>query len=195
MSAPETHAIPIDQSQGPPESIISRSSHPIALLFHLAFKVAALFMFLFGYFVTGNNYIMVFVICILCLAFDFWTTKNVSGRLLVGLRWWSMEDQWIFESRPNYVANSSDSFLFWSSSLGFLLVWIILAFLYLLQFHWLVICAAAVMLQGSNLYGYYKCKNSKASFLPGGMSGLRMFGAFAQAQAQSSAQAQSPPRQ
>lgn len=23
------------------------------------------------------------------LAFDFWTVKNVSGRLLVGLRWWN----------------------------------------------------------------------------------------------------------
>jgi len=22
-------------------------------------------------------------------ALDFWTVKNVSGRLLVGLRWWS----------------------------------------------------------------------------------------------------------
>ncbi len=26
---------------------------------------------------------------VLLLAFDFWTVKNVSGRLLVGLRWWN----------------------------------------------------------------------------------------------------------
>jgi hypothetical protein len=25
----------------------------------------------------------------LLLAFDFWTVKNVTGRLLVGLRWWN----------------------------------------------------------------------------------------------------------
>ena len=36
--------------------------------------------------------------------FDFWTVKNVSGRILVGLRWWNevKEDQtvWIFEAKP-----------------------------------------------------------------------------------------------
>jgi hypothetical protein len=34
---------------------------------------------------------------------DFWTVKNVSGRLLVGLRWWNEikedgESVWVFES-------------------------------------------------------------------------------------------------
>jgi hypothetical protein len=32
---------------------------------------------------------MIFIVCVLLLAFDFWTVKNVSGRLLVGLRWWN----------------------------------------------------------------------------------------------------------
>ena len=40
----------------------------------------------------------------LLLAADFWTVKNITGRLLVGLRWWNKvnEDgstEWIFESR------------------------------------------------------------------------------------------------
>lgn len=28
-------------------------------------------------------------IIIILHAFDFWTVKNITGRLLVGLRWWS----------------------------------------------------------------------------------------------------------
>ena len=41
---------------------------------------------------------------VLLLAADFWTVKNVTGRLLVGLRWWNKvnEDgstEWVFESR------------------------------------------------------------------------------------------------
>lgn len=28
-------------------------------------------------------------VVIVLSAFDFWTVKNVTGRLLVGLRWWS----------------------------------------------------------------------------------------------------------
>ena len=45
-----------------------------------------------------------FIAVILLLAFDFWTVKNVTGRLLVGLRWWNRvkEDgtsEWVFESK------------------------------------------------------------------------------------------------
>lgn len=47
---------------------------------------------------------LIFVLCVLMLVFDFWTVKNVSGRLLVGLRWWSENKEdgtttWLFESR------------------------------------------------------------------------------------------------
>jgi hypothetical protein len=36
-----------------------------------------------------KSFIIVFITVITFLAFDFWTVKNVSGRLLVGLRWWN----------------------------------------------------------------------------------------------------------
>ncbi len=178
----EHQSIPIGPpgyDERPPDTMISKSSHPIALIFHLLFKSVALFIFMFGNYLF-KSYVLIFVVCTLCLAFDFWTTKNVSGRLLVGLRWWSMEDKWVFESRPNYSPNGSDSFVFWTSTVGFTIIWLIFSFLYLLAFQWLVICVVAVMLNGSNLYGYYKCNNQKSSIFPGGMFGSRMFGAFAQ---------------
>lgn len=79
-----------------------RFSHPIAAFFFLAFRVGALLMYLLGSIFT-DNFTLVFVVTILLLAFDFWTVKNVSGRLLVGLRWWNeiQEDgsnKWVFES-------------------------------------------------------------------------------------------------
>jgi hypothetical protein len=82
-------------------------SHPIALVFHLLFKAAAIVIYLVGsLFLTPG--IFTFVILILLLAADFWTVKNVTGRLLVGLRWWNeiREDgsnEWIFESNPVYL--------------------------------------------------------------------------------------------
>jgi hypothetical protein len=47
-------------------------------------------------------YIFVISLC----AFDFWTVKNVTGRILVGLRWWSIikedgKEEWHFEALEN----------------------------------------------------------------------------------------------
>ena len=53
----------------------------------------------------SGHFVELFITVILLLAFDFWTVKNVTGRLMVGLRWWNRvkEDgssEWVFESKP-----------------------------------------------------------------------------------------------
>ena len=62
----------------------------------------------------SDNFILSFVVLILVLAGDFWWCKNVSGRMLVGLRWWNDvdaltgESRWVFESKATagrYVLN------------------------------------------------------------------------------------------
>jgi hypothetical protein len=78
-------------------------SHPVALAFHLLFRTGALAAYFFGWMLT-DNFPLIFIICILLSSFDFWTVKNVTGRLLVGLRWWNDiqpdgTNVWVFESR------------------------------------------------------------------------------------------------
>ena len=57
----------------------------------------------------------------LLLAFDFWTVKNVTGRLMVGLRWESrMRDDgssfWVYEALEDKSRISSiDSTIFWGA--------------------------------------------------------------------------------
>lgn len=50
-----------------------------------------------------NNFVIIFVVTVFLSALDFWVVKNVSGRILVGLRWWNEindlgESVWKFES-------------------------------------------------------------------------------------------------
>jgi len=79
-----------DMEQG---GLLSRASdlaqglkHPVAAGFHVLFKTLAILIYLFGGWFS-SNFVNIFVWCVLMLAFDFWTVKNVSGRLMVGLRW------------------------------------------------------------------------------------------------------------
>jgi len=80
-----------------------RIEHPISLCFHLLFRTLAIISYiLLALFV--NSFVIVFVTVILLLALDFWTVKNVTGRLLVGLRWWNEvrengDSEWVFESQ------------------------------------------------------------------------------------------------
>ncbi len=79
--------------------------HPIAAFFHVFFRVTALLVYILASTLIGDAYFVhIFLTIVLLLAVDFWTVKNVTGRLLVGLRWWNKVDDdgtstWMFESK------------------------------------------------------------------------------------------------
>ncbi|KAI8889390.1 FAM18B [Backusella circina FSU 941] len=141
-----------------------QSSHPIAAFFFLLFRVGAMATYLLGSFFL-DNFTLVFVLCILQLAFDFWTVKNISGRLLVGLRWWNEiqpdgTNKWVFESaNPDRKPNDADSRLFWSVLYITPLLWTLFGFTCVLTMKpsWLIIVMAAIALSGANVYGYIQC--------------------------------------
>ncbi|CAM0881146.1 unnamed protein product [Alopecurus aequalis] len=95
-------------------------SNPKTCLFHVLFKAGALaFYILSALFV--HNFVIIFVITVFLAALDFWVVKNVSGRILVGLRWWNeINDEgnsvWMFECLDEQSLarmNKKDSWLFW----------------------------------------------------------------------------------
>jgi golgi apparatus membrane protein TVP23 len=140
--------------------------HPIAVFFHLAFKIAALVFFLI--FPIFSPYIAVFIVTVLLLAADFWTVKNVTGRLLVGLRWWNeiKEDgsnEWIFESlEGERQVHKLESTIFWSVLFAAPALWILLCVgeLITLSLSNLIIAIIAAAFSSSNAIGYVKCARS-----------------------------------
>lgn len=170
---------------------LRNSSHPITACFHLLFKTVALLLYLFSGMFT-SNYIFVAVLVILLLAFDFWTVKNVTGRLLVGLRWWShvREDgsnEWVFESLENMnEVNPNDSRVFWFGLYAPVGAWGGLLVIDLLKFNlqWLVVVAAALAMSMANVVGYTKCssdaKKKMQGLLDQGSAGLGVMAAFGQ---------------
>lgn len=70
-----------------------------------------------------------FIFVLVLSAIDFWVVKNISGRLLVGLRWRSEIDSkgkeiWKFESyNQQYTANRVDKAFFWGSQMLGTVIW------------------------------------------------------------------------
>ncbi|KAG5885463.1 hypothetical protein JTB14_037044 [Gonioctena quinquepunctata] len=137
--------------------------HPYVTFFHLAFRGAAIAAYMFcGWF--SNSFITSFIIVVLLLSMDFWTVKNITGRMMVGLRWWNYVDDdgkshWVFESRKNRV-NDREARIFWTSLVLTPLLWSVFFMLALLGLkpRWMLLVTIALVLNGSNLYGYIKCK-------------------------------------
>lgn len=147
--------------------IFTQSKHPYAALFHLLFKVSALFFYIFGSWFS-SSFIFSFVLCIVLLAFDFWTVKNVSGRLLVGLRWWSYvredgSNEWVFESLEDMAEISLlDSNLFWITLYSTPVIWALLFIIGFLRlkFEYLPVVMAAIVMSMANIIGYMKCSSN-----------------------------------
>ncbi|XP_050514728.1 uncharacterized Golgi apparatus membrane protein-like protein CG5021 [Diabrotica virgifera virgifera] len=138
-------------------------AHPYITFFHLAFRGAAIVAYLLCEQFTAS-FITSFVSVILLLSMDFWTVKNITGRLMVGLRWWNYVDEdgkshWVFESRQNKV-NEREARIFWVALVLTPLLWsfLFIVGLFGFEFRWLLLVTIALILTGSNLYGYVRCK-------------------------------------
>ncbi|KAJ3037102.1 Golgi apparatus membrane protein TVP23 A [Rhizophlyctis rosea] len=167
-------------SNQPPQqqSIFQLSSHPTALLFLFLFRGLALIVYITSSIWFPSKFVFPFVVIVLLLSFDFWTVKNVTGRLLVGLRWWNeiREDGsnvWVFESKENRVVNATDSRVFWTVLYVTPVIWGLLAFIALLKFNlgWFLVTIVSIVMNVANLIGYTRCeKDAKAkltSFIAG----------------------------
>ncbi|GAA5898146.1 hypothetical protein JCM8208_000164 [Rhodotorula glutinis] len=158
-SVPVTNGISSTDAAG--DSIWSQSAHPVALFFLYAFRCAAIATYLLcGFFVS--SYVFSTVLVVVLLSLDFWTVRNVSGRVLVGLRFWNQVDDdgtsfWVFESRsPEQPANAVDAKMFWIAMYSFPAAWILLLFVGLLKFNisFLPIVMLALVFNVTNTIGY-----------------------------------------
>ncbi|KFO20983.1 Protein FAM18A [Fukomys damarensis] len=142
--------------------------HPLATFFHLFFRVSAIVTYMCCDWFS-KSFVGCFVTVLLLLSFDFWSVKNVTGRLMVGLRWWNQIDEdgkshWIFEARkvsPNHIAaTEAEARIFWLGLIICPMIWIVFFFstLFSLKLKWMALVIAGISLQAANLYGYILCK-------------------------------------
>lgn len=139
------------------------ASHPIVCSFTVGFKLITLISYiLFEFFVSNISYVI--LTTIILGAIDFWFMKNISGRILVGLRWWNQinekgEEVWKFESKNEKNMNKADTWTFWTSLYIFTGFWV-LCFIWDFikgKWIWATVCLVVFALTGTNLYAYIRC--------------------------------------
>ena len=148
-------------------NFLTHAHNPKIVFFTIFFKGLAIFLFLFlGIFGISDS--SIFIIVVLLNALDFWFVKNISGRVLVGLRWWNevKEDGteiWVFESENEKKAASIDTTIFWMSLYVAPLFWAVFIFLEMigLKIMWFLLCIISFILTFSNAFGYYKCSGDQ----------------------------------
>lgn len=150
----------------------------LALLCHYGVRSVALVFYLFVSWFT-NAFIAPVVILLTLFAVDFWLVKNISGRLLVGLRWWNSispqtgESTWVFESASSAssgndgpishrerASRKSAGRLFWIGLLAFPLIWglLILVAIFSLKLAWCLVAFCGLLSCSVNAYGYLRCR-------------------------------------
>uniref|UniRef100_A0A8C5YF22 Golgi apparatus membrane protein TVP23 homolog n=1 Tax=Microcebus murinus TaxID=30608 RepID=A0A8C5YF22_MICMU len=136
----------------------SKIRHPVASFFHLFFRVSAIIVYLLCELLSSS-----FIACmvtIILLSCEFWAVKNVTGRLMVGLRWWNHIDEdgkshWVLESRKaspqeNKTVSEAESRIFWPGLIACPVLWVIFAFSALFfRVKWLAV-AIMVILENSS---------------------------------------------
>ena len=142
---------------------IKKATHPGMCIMHVFFKILALACYMLLNLFIGN-YTLTFITVILLSVFDFWTVKNLTGRILVGLRWWSQinpdgSEEWRFEGLNEKKSGGVDRWIFWGILYLTPVIWIILLVSSALSFalYNITLCAACMILSGFNLIAYIKC--------------------------------------
>lgn len=146
---------------------IRESSHSSLIALHCLLGVFPIVSYvMFGMIVTP---VQRFVAAVMGSACNFWMVKNISGRKLVGLRWWAEchsgpnsagNKTWLFEARQSQVApNNSDAQVFWWTLYALPTIWAILLMSSILSFSlfWSVCAMICLCLHAINLIGYNKC--------------------------------------
>ncbi|CAK9174748.1 unnamed protein product [Ilex paraguariensis] len=142
-------------------------AHPQLCFFHVLFKAASLAFYILSTLFV-DSFVIIFVVTVLLAALDFWVVKNVSGRILVGLRWWNEindagESVWKFECLDQESLarmNKKDSWLFWWTLYLTAVAWIFLAIFSLIRFQadYLLVVGVCLTLSIANIVGFTRCR-------------------------------------
>lgn len=155
--------------------IEKRSRHPIVAGLLIGIRVIMVVGYVLFDWLLKDHFVIAFSVILLLAVVDFWVTKNISGRLLVGLRWWNQVDEdgtsrWIFEALEDHQKvriSYMEMMIFWGVSMATPIVWFGAIFLALLfqGINYIILAIICLVLSAMNLIGFIMCARGLLSVI------------------------------
>ena len=147
--------------------IIKKSNHPKISIIFISLKLFSIISYILLGIFTSNDALLMIII-LLSGSFDFWFTKNIAGRLLVGLKWnyyvnSKNEDVFRIDSENEIRERNMDRIIFWYANYGNILIWLVLFVLEIifLKFVWGSLCCIMVVLSVVNTCNFFRCSKTQ----------------------------------
>lgn len=112
-----------------------------------------------------DQYLSTFIIITLLISADFWMTKNIAGRQLAALRWYTktsedFQEKWCFESSQIRVPSSFNVLVFWVGQFIPIFFWLSIVFINVvtLSAFWVFLAIFSLVLIGANFILFLECK-------------------------------------
>ncbi|KAI1708811.1 NRDE-2, necessary for RNA interference domain-containing protein [Ditylenchus destructor] len=146
--------------------------HPSIVLVHLMFRALGVVFYVFAN-ILSSSFIIQLLVLLSLFSADFWTVKNITGRFLVGLRWWSFVDaegnnHFKFEtSKDPQSFDAMERRIFWGALVVAPIFWLLLVSVafFTFQWQWMIVCLLGLSMTSTNLYMYLRCKWSNTNEL------------------------------
>ena len=145
---------------------IKKSAHPGLILLDIIFKGTPIALYWLSFLLPNQFVIRLSTISIIS-AMDFWFTKNILGRVLVGLRWGRVisqdgHEEFIYEcKRDENASHPVDKKLFWALLALTTILWLIFLIMNIMSIDNLMIIIIPFSLSAFNLYSFYSCSREQ----------------------------------
>lgn len=154
-------------------SLIKISNHPFILILSILFEISSVLLFIIEDNLSFNKFnfsqsFLSFLIAIIN-TINFWFTKNISGRLLLGLHWWNemktnSQEKWIFGKQNDFRIINYENTFFWTVLYSSTTIWGVILLIKIEEMNWIMIiaCLISFLLSFFNAFGYNRCANEQS---------------------------------
>ena len=142
-------------------------------------KVIPYFCYMFSGLIFSST-VFQWVLCIISSSIDFWFTKNVAGRLILGMRWTNVVNDdgtstWKFEyAKIDMQDKATQRRYFWLILFASTGLWGLFTFFNVIRLSlgWVFVTGISLALSATNAWGFWKCDKSIKNEVQNGASSL-----------------------